>query len=80
MKYQCGHVGCDICGASQCMARGCRRDIRLIGNYEVCEMCMQVAVGFSYRAACTFGGTVIDPSRTCEKRDENNSSHDVDFA
>ena len=65
MKYQCGHNGCDLCGASQCGKYGRNLTLRIFFSYQVCDACIGLAVKFAYNAAATFGGTVIDVSKPC---------------
>lgn len=62
MKYHCGHFGCDICGARECTGEYLNK---LITDCVICSTCIRMAVNFAIRAAETFGGTIIDPSKKC---------------
>lgn len=69
MRYNCGHDGCDICGARSCADA----HLRVIGKNTVCESCLNTAVTFAVNAAETFGGCCIDVSRKCgndERKEE----------
>jgi len=63
VKYHCGHLGCDICGARHCS------DVTLMlinfNEFEVCEACARLAVKIAVDMAETFGGTIIDPAKPC---------------
>ncbi len=63
MRYNCGHDGCDICGARRCKSS----DVRLqkIGDFLVCESCVRLSVKVAYNMSATFGGTIIDVSKQC---------------
>jgi len=60
-RARCGHLMCDICGTRSC-DDGC---IRQFGRIAACSSCVRRCVQFSYEAACTFGGTIIDTSKPC---------------
>ena len=66
MKYHCGHQGCDVCGVRQCTYT-C---LKVVGKYSVCESCLHLAVKVAVNMAETFGGTIIDLSKPCEKKKE----------
>lgn len=63
MQYNCGHTGCDICGARTCGKHSTA--FVKVGDFLICESCLRTAVRFAYEAAATFGGTFIDPSKPC---------------
>jgi hypothetical protein len=37
----------------------------VVGDHEVCEPCVRLAVRIAVDMAGTFGGTIIDASRPC---------------
>ena len=67
MKYHCGHLGCDICGAREC------NDVKVIrfcnspnaSDLLICESCTIRALKFAIQAAETFGGIIIDFDKPC---------------
>ena len=70
MRYDCGHAGCDICGA-----RICDRGSLGLAQYGVlkkilaCTDCVARAVRFTLSACEQFGGTIIDSAKPCGKKD-----------
>jgi len=64
MVYNCGHNGCDICGAQDCRREFPPR-LRKYGIFIVCDSCLESCIKFAYEAACRFGGTIIDVHRPC---------------
>ena len=61
----CIHDMCDLCGRRKCSDRTVV--IRPYGTLHACEACVDRAVSFSYKAACTWGGTTIDTAQPCGK-------------
>lgn len=61
MKYQCGHDGCDICGARECT----NTVLKKYGDLKACDSCVRRAVRIAVQMAETFGGTIIDTSKPC---------------
>jgi rRNA maturation protein Nop10 len=65
MKYQCGHEGCDICGARQCGSHPANFPLERQGKYIVCLNCKILAIKVAIEMAETFGETIIDLSKPC---------------
>lgn len=61
MNYQCGHKGCDVCGARTCTGT----HLEKVGKYEVCESCIELSVRTTVHLCETLGGTIIDPAKPC---------------
>lgn len=65
MKYDCGHDGCDICG-HHFAGFGTARRVKYGNlNFVVCDPCIGWSVNHAYQAACSLGGTIIDPRQPC---------------
>jgi hypothetical protein len=67
MKYDCGHEGCDICGARRCTGADLEKihDPMSREPMYVCDSCLSRAVRYAIDAAETFGGIYIDQSKPC---------------
>ena len=65
MKYNCGHKGCDICGARQCGSYPGNFLLEHHGKYIVCLDCKILAIKIAIEMAETFGGTIIDVNKKC---------------
>jgi len=61
MKYNCGHSGCDVCGARQCDG-----DVTLkpVGRFVVCCYCIKKVVKLAVHVSESFS-TCIDPANPC---------------
>ncbi len=71
MKYQCGHEGCDVCGAAECCHYTLRRVLTAKGMCSICLSCERKAVLFAVEAVETFGGAIINPAaRKCGEGSE----------
>jgi len=62
MKYNCGHLGCDLCGIREYDAR-----LKQYGKLFVCDSCVTGAISSVYDFACKWGGTILDDARECKK-------------
>ena len=64
MKYNCGHHGCDICGARECagttLKKYCINEI----DYFACDSCIKKAIRFAVSASEEFS-TIIDSNKPC---------------
>ncbi len=69
MKYNCGHEGCDICGARVCGQASISRHEYAGVKYSVCKHCLPLAVKTVVDMAETFGGTIIDPAKPCATKE-----------
>ncbi len=68
MKYHCGHLGCDVCGARECGPYGFKLrniDCGRMGTIYLCRSCESKAAVLAVTAAQDFGGTMIDPAKPC---------------
>ena len=60
MKYNCGHLGCDICGGRECA----RLVLKKVGEYIVCDSCLHRAIWFTVLASQSFS-TFLDLDKKC---------------
>jgi hypothetical protein len=65
MKYQCGHEGCDICGARECA----NTKLTKFQTYHICDWCLVKAIKLAIHVSETFS-TLIDPGKPCGQRTE----------
>ncbi len=64
MKYNCGHYGCDICGARECAGVSLKRyNIGKI-TYEACDICIKKAIKLAVSVSEEFS-TIIDLDKPC---------------
>ena len=68
MTYNCGHKGCDLCGARQCDHPSMVLELFSIGGvpYEMCDTCIRIAVKFTVYASQTLS-VRIDLDKLCGK-------------
>jgi len=71
MKYQCGHEGCDVCGARTCAGTTLKR-FQYAGGviYLVCDTCVRKAIVLAVQVSAEFS-TYIDPSRPCGDKERH---------
>jgi hypothetical protein len=60
MKYDCGHLGCDVCGGRQCNGV----NLKLISIYMVCDYCIAKAVRLAVHVSEEFS-TYVDVTKPC---------------
>lgn len=63
MKYQCGHLGCDLCGARECDSMNYNLHLERWSNFIVCLDCVVRAIKQVHDKGITFNEII--PDRKC---------------